>query len=119
MTLEEASFAVVYFIFGDRTVVSVLYLGVGAGTITPGLSGHGIVLASSMWIIRPWFIVEVDWSHSMWVVVMGVGLLGLIYCGVGARTAKPRVLGRNILLAASVWRTRPWFIVEVDWSYSA
>ena len=49
---------------------------------------------------------------------MNVGILGLIYCGVGARTVKPRVLGRTILLAVSIWINGPWFIVAVAWSHS-
>ena len=47
-----------------------------------------------------------------------IGMLGLIYCGVVARTVAPRVLGRNIALAMLTWRTGLWFLVAVDWSHS-
>ena len=85
------------------TVASVLYLSVGAGTVTPGVSGHNIALVVSICRTRPWFLVEVFWGHSLWVVVMDVRMLGLIYRGIGVRTVAIRVLGRNIALATSIW----------------
>ena len=49
---------------------------------------------------------------------MGIGMLGLIYCGIRARTVAPEVLGSDITLAASIFRTGPWFLVAVAWSHS-
>ena len=60
----------------------------------------------------------VSWGHILWVVVMGIGMLGLIYCGIRARTVAPEVLGSDITLAASIFRTGPWFLVAVAWSHS-
>ena len=60
----------------------------------------------------------VTWVHSVWVVVMHVGMLGLIYRGVRARPFKPGVSGRNILLTTLIWRTGTWFLVDVGWSHS-
>ena len=51
-------------------------------------------------------------------VVMDLGILGLVYCGVGAVTVAPGISVRNIALAASTWRTGPWFLVEVAWIHS-
>ena len=96
---------VVYIFVRAGTIASILYTGVGARTVAPGVSGRDIVLAASIWIIGPWFLVVVYWIHSVWVVVMDVGMLGLIYCGVGARTVETGVSGRDILLAALICRT--------------
>ena len=49
---------------------------------------------------------------------MDVGMMGLIYHGFGAQTVEPGVLGRNISLAAFIWRTGPWFLVVVAWIHS-
>ena len=49
---------------------------------------------------------------------MDEGMLGLMYRGVGAGTVAPGVLGRDIVLAASIWRTGPWFLVAVASSHS-
>ena len=49
---------------------------------------------------------------------MEVGMLGLIYNGVGSRTVESGVFGRNILLVASICRTGPWFLVVVAWMHS-
>ena len=92
MTDEESSFAVV-------SIVA------GAGNVAPGVSGRDIALVASIWIIRTWFIVAMAWSHSVWVVVMDVGMLGLIYRVVGAKNFEPGVSRRNISLATSIWRT--------------
>ena len=46
-----------------------------------------------------------------------IGMLGLIYCGVGYGIVAPGVLGRNMALSASTWRTGPWFLVAVAWSH--
>ena len=82
VTAAEASFAVVSVIVRSGTVVSVLYLGFGAGIVTPEVSVRNMVLSASIWRTELWFIVVVAWSHSVWVVVMDVGILGLIYCGI-------------------------------------
>ena len=118
MTAEEASFAEVSTIVGARTVKSVLYLGVRSGNFKPGVSGHDIALAASIWRTRPWFLVVLSWGHSVWLVVMDVGMLELIYCCVRARTVAPGVSGHDIMLAASIWRNGTWFLVEVDWIHS-
>ena len=82
----------------SETVTSILYLGVGAITVTPRVLVRNVALAVLIWRIGPWFLVEVAWNNSVWVVVMDVGILGLFYCGVGAGTVVPWVLGRNIAL---------------------
>ena len=92
-----ALFALVSVIIGSRNVASGLYLGVGARTVAPGVSGRDIALAALIWRTGPWFIVAVEWSHSVWVMVMDVGMLGLIYHGVGSGTVAPGVLGRDIV----------------------
>ena len=107
---------VVYFIVRSGTVVSVLYLGVGR-FFTSGVLGRNLALASSIWRNKLWFIFMVDWSSSVWVVMMDVGMLELVYLGVGAGTVAPGVLGRDIALSASTWRTGPWFLVAVAWSH--
>ena len=99
-------------------MASVLYLGVGAGIVTPGVLGRDLVLALSICRTGLWFIDALDYICSVWLVVMYVGMLGLVYCGVGAGTVAPGVLGHDIALAASTWRTGPWFIDVVDWSHS-
>ena len=48
---------------------------------------------------------------------MVIGMLGLIYRGIRSRTVALEVLGRDILLAASIFRTRPWFLVPMAWSH--
>ena len=102
-TVVKASFEVVSVIFRSGTVASVLYLGIGAGTVTPGVSGRNIALVASIWRTRPWFIVVASWSHIVWVVLMYVVMLGLIYHGVGAGTVPLGVSGRNIALVVSIW----------------
>ena len=76
MTLAKASFVAVYVIVGAVTVMSILYIGVVSRTVAPGVLVQNIALATSIWIIVPWFLVEVACSHSSWVVVMDVGMLG-------------------------------------------
>ena len=83
----------------------VLYLGIRAGTVKPGVSGRNITLAEYIWKIRRWFIVEMAWCHIVWEVVTDVGLLGLIYLGVGSRTVKYGVFVREIFLATLISRT--------------
>ena len=80
--------------------------------------GRDIMLVASILRTIPWFIVAVDWIRRMWVVMMDVGMLGLIYRGVLARTVAPGVLGQDIELAASTCRTGPWVCVAVAWSHS-
>ena len=116
MTVAEASFAVVSVIIESVTVASVLYFVVGAVTVAPGVLGCNIMLAASIWRNLPWFLVMVDWGHSVWVVVMYVVMLRLIYCGVRAGTVAPGVSGHEIMLAVSIWKTGPWFLVVVAWS---
>ena len=77
MTASEASFALVPCIVGVSTVAPVLYTGVRSVDVAPGVSGRNIALVMLIWINGPWFLVEVSWSHSVWVVVMDVGMLGL------------------------------------------
>ena len=107
------SFAVVSVIFGDGTVASVLYVGVGSRIVMPGVLRRDLALASLIWRTRLWFIVVVALSHSVCLVVMDVGMLGLVYCGVGAGTVSPGVYVHDIALAALTWRTGPWFLVAV------
>ena len=68
---------VVYIIYGARTVASVLYLGIGSGTMALCVLGQNIALAAPIWRIRHWFLVVVARSHSVGVVVMDVGMLGV------------------------------------------
>ena len=68
-------------IFRTGTVASILYFGSRAGNVACGISGRDIALSASMWRIGTWFLVAVVWSHSVWVVLMDVGMLGLIYRG--------------------------------------
>ena len=49
---------------------------------------------------------------------MDVGMLGLVYCGVGAGTVMPGVSGCDIALVVLTWRTVTWFLVIVDCSHS-
>ena len=46
MTATEAYFTVVSVIVGSGTVASVLYLGVGYGTVAPGVLGRDLALAA-------------------------------------------------------------------------
>ena len=43
----------------------------------------------------------------------GCWYVGVIYRGVRAGTVAHGVLGRNITLAAFIWRTGPWFLGSV------
>ena len=61
----------------------VCYRFIGAVTVSPNVSGCGILLDASFWSNGPWFLVAVAWKHSVWVMVMGVGMLGLILVSVG------------------------------------
>ena len=76
VTAAGASFVVVSIIVVAITVAFALYLGVGAGTVAPGYTQTSPALAVSIWKIGPWFVVAVSWSHTMWVVVMDVGIWG-------------------------------------------
>ena len=104
-------------IFITGTVASILYFGSRAGNVACGISGRDIALSASIWRIGTWFLVAVVWSHSVWVVLMDVGMLGLIYRGYWAKKSKPGVSRRDISLAALIWRTWPWFLVAVAWSH--
>ena len=44
----------------------------------PGVSGRDIALPASIWRIETWFLVALAWSHSVWMKVMDVGMLGLM-----------------------------------------
>ena len=68
--------------------VWLIYHGVTARTAKPGVSGHNILLAASIWRNRRWFLVAVAWSHSVWVVVIDVGMLGLMLVRVKLRKDK-------------------------------
>ena len=95
LTASESSFSVVSVIVISGTAASVVYLGIRVGTFASGVSVNDITL---IWRIGPWFLAAVAWIDSMWVVVMDVGMLGLIYFGVGARTSNPGSQG-----AISCW----------------
>ena len=69
------------------------------------VSGSDITFSVSIWRTGPWFLVEVAWNHNVRVARVDLGMLGLIYCGVRARTVAPGVSGRDIALPASIWRT--------------
>ena len=118
VTAAEASFVVVSVIVGVGTVASVLHFGAGARIVTPGVLGCDLALASSIWRTGIWFIVAVAWSCSVWVVVTNVGILGLVYRDVGDGTVMPGVLGCDIVLSVSTWRTGRWILVAVAWSHS-
>ena len=105
-------------IVGSGTAAPVLYLGFRAGTVAPGVLERNIALAALIWITRPWFIVAADWSHSVWMMVMDVYMLGLSYFGVRDGTVTPGVSGCNIALDVLIWIIRTFFLVEVDWSHS-
>ena len=62
----------------DVVMLGLVYCGVGAGTVAPGVSGCDITLDTSTWRTGPWFIVAVAWSHSVRVVAVDVGMLGLM-----------------------------------------
>ena len=64
-------------------MLGMVYHGVGAGTVAPGVLVRDIALAASTWRTGPWFLVTVDWSHSMWVVAIDVVMLGLMLFLVG------------------------------------
>ena len=92
-------------------------MGVGSGTVAPEFLGRNLTLAALIWRTGTWFLVEVYWSHSVCVVVMDAGMSGLVYYGVRAGNVAPGVLEHDIALAASIWRTGPWFLVTVAWSH--
>ena len=71
-TIAEASFALVSIIVVSGTVVYVLYLGVRAVIVTPGVLEHNLVLAASIWSSWTWFIVAVEWKDRVWVVLTDV-----------------------------------------------
>ena len=62
----------------DVGMLGLVYRGVGAGTVSPGVYVHDIALAALTWRTGPWFLVAVAWSHSVWVVEMDVGILMLM-----------------------------------------
>ena len=45
--------------------VGLIYCGIRARNVEPGVSGHDISLAVSIWRTWPWFLIAVDWSHSV------------------------------------------------------
>ena len=67
----------------DRTVKFVRYCGAGTRTVTPGVSGCSIALDYLVWSNGTLFLVAAAWRHSVWVMVMVVGMLGLILIWVG------------------------------------
>ena len=48
-----------------------------------GFSVRNIAVDASIWRTGPWFLVAVAWRHSVWVMVMDVGMLGLMLVSVG------------------------------------
>ena len=67
----------------DVGMLGLIYHGVRSRTAEPEVSGHGIFLAAYTWRTIYWFLLEVDWINSVWVVVMDVGMLGLMLVRVG------------------------------------
>ena len=67
-----------YCCVGAVMFASIRYCGVGAVTVVPGVLGCGITFAALVCSTGPWFLVVADWRHSVWVMVMGVGILGLM-----------------------------------------
>ena len=64
-------------------ILRLIYRGVRAGTVAPGVLVYDIALVVPAWRTGPWFLMVAAWSHSVWVVVMDVGMLGLILVEVG------------------------------------
>ena len=62
----------------EDTVASVLYLDAKNVIVTPGVLGQNLALAASIWRNKPWFIFVVAWIHSVWLLLMDVGMLGFI-----------------------------------------
>ena len=62
----------------DAGMLGLIYRGVRAGNIEPGVSGSNIALGALIWRTGPWFLVVVDWIHDLWVALVDVGMLGLI-----------------------------------------
>ena len=89
-----------YCFVGSIKVVFFCYRDVRAGPVAPVVSGYGILLDASVWSTLPWFLLAVAWSNIVWVVVINIGMLGLIYCGIIAITFKPGVSGHDISLVA-------------------
>ena len=67
----------------DVVMLGLIYCGVGSRTVDTGVSGHDILFAASIWRTEPWFLVVVCWSHSVWVVVIDVCMLGLMLVIIG------------------------------------
>ena len=62
----------------DLGVLGLIYCGIRAGTVAPGVSGSDITLSVLIWRTGPWFFVAVAWNHDMWVLLVDVVVLGLI-----------------------------------------
>ena len=67
----------------DVGVLGLIYIGAGAVNVAPRVLCCDIALAASTWGNGPWFLVTVARSHSIWVVVMDVGMLGLMLVWLG------------------------------------
>ena len=67
----------------DVGMLGLIYYGIGDRTVTPGVLGSDIALDVSTCRIVPWFILAVAWSHSVWVVVICLSMLGLMLVWVG------------------------------------
>ena len=67
----------------DVGMLGLIYRGVLARTVVPRVSGHDITLAASIWITGTWFLVEVDCSDGVWLVVVDVDVLRLMLGWVG------------------------------------
>ena len=49
-------------------------------------------------------------------IIVGAGtVVTVLYLGVGDKNVTPGILGRDIVLAASIFRNRPCFLVAVAW----
>ena len=68
---------------GSGTVLFVCYHGIKDRTVTTGVLGCGIALAALIWIPGPWFLVAVDFRHSVWVMLICLSMLGLVLIWIG------------------------------------
>ena len=81
--VEVAWSNILWVVVMDVGMLGLIFFGFGAGTVASGVLGRDIALAASIWITGPWFLVSVAWIHSVWVMMMDVGMLGLVLVWVG------------------------------------
>ena len=67
----------------DVGMLGLISSGFRVKTVAPGVSGSDITLAASIWRTATWFIVAVALIHSVWLVVVDVGVFGLMLGWVG------------------------------------